>query len=164
MEEQRMGRAGHCPKVGHPKPPGETPQKSRIFLCFCDPLSTGRCELSLDLQSNAHLSGRNGGGTWGWWGTCPGGCRWGSRCSRGWRLFSAACQSSRRCPGDGEGVGLELAGGVLCLGQPGRCWGCDTGLCPLRLEGSPACPASPLPKPRVWEQAEVLCLEIVPSP
>lgn len=58
---------------------------------------------------NPHLSGRSGGGTSGWWGTCPAGCRWGSRCSRGWRLASAGCQSSRRCPGDRERRGrLEL--------------------------------------------------------
>lgn len=41
-------------------------------------------------------------GTSGWWGTCPGGCRWESRCSQGWRLASAVCQSSHRCPRDRE--------------------------------------------------------------
>lgn len=134
---------GTAPTLGHSCClPGETPRKSRRY--FCDPVSTRCRELSSGLQPNAHLSGRSGGGTWGWWGTCPGGCRWASRCSRGWRLVSAACQSSRRCPGGGEGAGLELPGAVPCLG----CVTLGTGPCPLRLEGSPPCPASPLPRHR----------------
>lgn len=159
LENQRMCRAGHCSHHGPPQAslPEEKPQKSQGH--FCDPRSTWCCELSSawGCSRNPHLSDRNGGGTWGWWGTCPGGCRWGSRCSRGWRLVSAACQSSRRCPGGGEGVerlGLDWGrrcptdGGLM----PGAAWEglcsvCDT-LCPLRLQGSPACPASPLPRHR----------------
>lgn len=74
-----------------------------------------------------------------------------------------------------EGVesGVRLAGGVPRVGSlPGGalCVTLGSGSeCPLRLEGSPACPASPCQgtgsKAWVWEQVtEVLCLEIFPFP
>lgn len=41
------------------------------------------------------------------WATCPAGCRWGSRCTRGWTPASGGDPGSRRCPGGEARVSLS---------------------------------------------------------
>lgn len=77
MLSQQLGTSRHCVV---------TPGSSCPFASFPLPYRSGNSD---------EESGRR-------WGTCPAGCRWGSRCILGWRPVSAGGPGSHRCPGGGS--------------------------------------------------------------